>query len=145
MTDEPSVHLDDATDETAEVIADLARRVEELSQELLATYGREEILIKQVDALQIRQQRFDSERITDAGIQRKLESLEAENADLRFELTSARVAAAATDAELRALLQTGTSTSEVAKTTGASHGSESVMRRRYRQLRRTIGRAVRGS
>lgn len=145
MTAEPSVHLDDATDETAEVVAGLVRRVEELSQELLAAYGREEILIKQVDALQTRQRPSASEPITDDALQRKLESLEAQNADLRFELSSVRVAAAATDAELRTLHQSGTSTNATIKSDESPHGTAAALRRRYRQLRRKVARMVRPS
>lgn len=145
MTAKPSVHLDDATDETAEVVAGLVRRVEELSQELLAAYGREEILIKQVDALQTRQQQSASEPITDDALQRKLESLEAQNADLRFELSSVRVTTAAAHAEMRALRQGTFATPTTSKNGQSSQSVDSALRRRYRQLRRKVARMVRPS
>ncbi|WFP16711.1 hypothetical protein [Citricoccus muralis] len=145
LTADSSVHEDTAPAETAEVVAELTRRVDELSQELLDAYRREEILIKQVDALQTRQQQTTQEPVTDAALQRKLESVEAQNADLRFELSSVRVAAAAAHAELRSLHQGTSSTSANSKNDQSSQSDVSALRRRYRQLRRKVARVVRPS
>ncbi|MGO1183577.1 MAG: hypothetical protein ACTHZ5_12765 [Micrococcaceae bacterium] len=145
MTADSSTHLDAAAAETADVVADLVTRVEELSQELLAAYGREEILIKQVDALQTHDQQTTAESATAAALQGKVENLEAQNADLRFELSSARVAAAAAQAELQALRRGDAPDNTTAKSNSTSQGNESTLKHRYRQLRRRVARVVRPS
>lgn len=145
MTADSSTHLDTAAAETVNVVADLVTRVEELSQELLTAYGREEILIKQVDALQTHDQQTTAESATAAALQSKVENLEAQNADLRFELSSVRVAAAAAQAELQALRRGDASANTTAKNNSTSQGGDSTLKRRYRQLRRRVARVVRPS
>lgn len=145
MTADSPVHVDGSPTETVAVVADLTRRVDELSHELLTVYRREEILIRQVDALQAHQQQTAQTPAGEAALQRKLESVEAQNADLRFELSSVRVEAAAALAELRALRQGTTSTPVTSKNGQPGPPEESALRRRYRQVRRKVARVVRGS